>query len=177
MHFQFNFLSHYLLTVLLLPQMLRHNEDARILLSSDVGHTGGVLDMKNMQGVGKNDYDPKKFWANSQLYMVNIKCNIYLFTSSFCTHGGNIFFQIMFMLALERRLAKTNVSAFSVHNGHIDKLLKKDSEDIIKWSSVYSIGRKMGQCELHECFCKHVVITRKLQNILLISRRLHHAGS
>ena len=92
MHFQYNFLSHYLLTVFLLPQMLRHNEDARILLSSDVGHTGGVLDMKNMQGVGKNDYDPKKFWANSQLYMVNIKCNIYLFTSSFCTHGGNIFF-------------------------------------------------------------------------------------
>ena len=70
LHFQYNFLSHFLLTVLLLPAMLRHENDARILLSSDVGHSSGVLDMKNMQGVGKNDYDSKKFWANSQLYMV-----------------------------------------------------------------------------------------------------------
>ena len=70
MHFQYNYLSHMYLTILLLPSLLRHDDDARVILGSSTHHTQGKLDLHNMQGAAKNSYDSKKFCANSQLYMV-----------------------------------------------------------------------------------------------------------
>ena len=72
MHFQYNYLSHMFLAILLLPLMLRHEEDARIVLGSSTHHAQGKFDLHNMQGVGKNAYDSKRFCANSQLYMVSL---------------------------------------------------------------------------------------------------------
>ena len=50
----------------------------------------------------------------------------------------------MLMHSLELRLADTNVSVFSIHNGAIDALIKKNDDDLTTWGSIYSIGRSLG---------------------------------
>ena len=51
----------------------------------------------------------------------------------------------MLMHSLELRLADTNVSVFSIHNGAIDALIKKNDDDLTTWGSIYSIGRSLGK--------------------------------
>lgn len=64
---QVNYLSHFLLTLHLLP-ILRKAPDARIINVTSSAHNNGELNVKNMQG--KASYDKAKFYANSTLYQV-----------------------------------------------------------------------------------------------------------
>ena len=51
----------------------------------------------------------------------------------------------MFMYALQRRLERTQVKVFSLHNGTIDTMVKKQPDDLATWGSIYSVGRQLGK--------------------------------
>jgi len=116
-HFQVNYLSHFLLTLHLLP-LLRKESDARIINVTSAAHNDGELNMKNMQGRG--GYDKSKFYANSTLY------------------------QVMFMFSLMRRLVGSKVSVFSVHGGSAEEEIKKNEEQLGAWSTTYNVSRSIG---------------------------------
>ena len=75
--FQVNHLSHFLLTLELLPILLdtAHNSgDGRIVIVSSVAHKLGVLDPENMNE--EMSYGGMNFYSNSKLYNV-CTCDIY----------------------------------------------------------------------------------------------------
>lgn len=117
-HFQHNYLTNFLLTLLLLPELKHHREDSRVIFVGSTNHTSGEFNLKNMQG--KAGYNKSKFYANSELYL------------------------LMFMNSLHRRLEGSNVSVFAVHNGTVDTLLKQE-DDPGTWGAVYSVGRTLGK--------------------------------
>ena len=69
--FQVNHLSHFLLTLELLPIILDTAgscNDCRIVLVSSAAHKEGVIDPQNMNG--EVSYGRLRFYANSKLYNV-----------------------------------------------------------------------------------------------------------
>ena len=69
--FQVNHLSHFLLTLELLPIILDTAgscNDCRIVLVSSAAHKGGVIDPQNMNG--EVSYGRLQFYSNSKLYNV-----------------------------------------------------------------------------------------------------------
>ena len=70
-HFQINHLSHFLLTLELLPVMLDTAEsckDCRIVIVSSTAHKSGVFDTQNMNG--EVSYSRLLFYCHSKLYNV-----------------------------------------------------------------------------------------------------------
>ena len=78
--FQINHLSHFLLTLELLPIMLDTAEsckDCRIVIVSSTAHKSGVFDPRNLNG--EVSFARLKFYSNSKLYNVmniNAQCFI-----------------------------------------------------------------------------------------------------
>ena len=73
--FQVNHLSHFLLTLELLPIILDTAEscnDCRIVLVSSIAHRTGVFDPQNMNG--EVSYGRIQFYWNSKLYNVRNTC-------------------------------------------------------------------------------------------------------
>ena len=69
--FQINHLSHFLLTLELLPVMLDTAEsckDCRIVIVSSTAHKSGVFDTQNMNG--EVSFSRLKFYSSSKLYNV-----------------------------------------------------------------------------------------------------------
>ena len=66
-YLQFNYLSHFLLTLHLIP-LMKKLPDARIINVTSAAHNNGEFNIKNVQGF--SNYDKAKFFANSQLYQV-----------------------------------------------------------------------------------------------------------
>jgi len=112
-HFQVNYLSHFLLTLRMLPIMRESGDDCRIIMVASQNHKDGSLDISNIQA--QRNYDRSKFYANSKLFM------------------------IMMMYSLEKRLRDTNINVFAVHPGTVNTSLSKSFED----SSFYKMGWNM----------------------------------
>ena len=80
-HFQINHLSHFLLTLELLPIMIDTAEsckDCRIVIVSSRAHKSGVFDPQNLNG--EVSYSRLLFYCHSKLY--NVK-NCFFFNSGF----------------------------------------------------------------------------------------------
>ncbi|XP_072045715.1 retinol dehydrogenase 11-like [Amphiura filiformis] len=103
MHFQVNYLSHFLMTLHLLPLLRQSAPNSRIVNVSSTVHTHGVFNLENVNG--EQSYDRLKFYGNSKMY------------------------QIMNMYAFERRLKDTGISVFSVHPGYVDSEFNRGTAD------------------------------------------------
>ncbi|WP_445620485.1 oxidoreductase [Kushneria sp. Sum13] len=65
--FGVNYLSHFLLTSLLLPQLM-HAPAPRVVQLSSLAHRGGHIDFDDLQGA--RDYDPWRAYRQSKLAML-----------------------------------------------------------------------------------------------------------
>ena len=63
-----NYLSHFLLILLLLPVLRETGGDCRILNVSSSAHKAGTFDLDNIQA--QKSYDRMKFYGNSKLFQV-----------------------------------------------------------------------------------------------------------
>ena len=71
--FQVNHLSHFLLTLELLPTILdtaARTGDCRILILSSTAHKSGVFDPANLNG--EKNYGSLNFYNNSKLFNVGL---------------------------------------------------------------------------------------------------------
>ncbi|XP_071849312.1 polyprenol dehydrogenase-like [Apostichopus japonicus] len=98
-HFQVNYLSHFLLTLHLLPLIKRSGPNSRIVNVSSKGHWFAEFNLENIQA--QKSFHVNTFYGNSKL------------------------FQIMSMYQLSKRLDKETVSVFSVHPGFVDTNILK----------------------------------------------------
>lgn len=135
--FQINHLSHFLLTNLLLPQIIKSN-DGRIINVSSIAHNNAELDFKNLNA--------EKFFDSYYAYALSKLANV-LFTKE-----------------LNKKINGTSISTFSLHPGVIStKLLsqgfnitgesvKKGAEtsiflatenNVVKFSGEYFIDKKV----------------------------------
>ncbi|KAJ8031747.1 Retinol dehydrogenase 12 [Holothuria leucospilota] len=94
LHFQVNYLSHFLLTLLLLPLLKESAPNSRIINVASEGHKFGEFKLDNIQG--QKSYSFNKFYGNSKL------------------------FQLMNMYSLARKIEGQGISIFSVHPGFVD---------------------------------------------------------
>ncbi|KAJ8031748.1 Dehydrogenase/reductase SDR family member on chromosome X [Holothuria leucospilota] len=94
LHFQVNYLSHFLLTLLLLPLLKESAPNSRIINVSSMGHRVGELKLDNIQG--QKSYSFQKFYSNSKVY------------------------QIMNMHSLARKIEAQGISIFSLDPGFVD---------------------------------------------------------
>ncbi|XP_072045714.1 retinol dehydrogenase 14-like [Amphiura filiformis] len=115
LQFQVNYLSHFLMTLHLLPLLRESDPNSRIINLTSIVHTSGTFDLKNMQG--ELSYDRIKFYGNSKVY------------------------QIMNMYALNRRLKDSGISIFSVHPGYVDSEFSRGSADSKLHSFVESVSQ------------------------------------
>lgn len=116
MHFQVNHLSHFLMTLELLPLIVETasaSRDGRIVLVSSLAHKSGTFDPANMNG--EVSYSRFKFYGNSKLY------------------------NVMTMYALQRRLAGTSITVSSLHPGIVDTELTRGVEDMIPIKSLLNV--------------------------------------
>eukprot|EP00731_Ephydatia_muelleri_P016736 Em0009g1160a len=107
MHFQVNHLSHFLMTLELLPLITETasvSGDGRIVLVSSLWHNQGTFDPANMNG--EVSYGRVKFYGNSKLY------------------------NVMMAYALQRRLGGANITVSSLHPGAVDTELTRGSQDL-----------------------------------------------
>lgn len=65
LQFGVNYLSHFLLTGLLLPKLEQSEETARIVNLSSLAHKWGIIDFEDLQF--KENYDKKKSYGQSKL--------------------------------------------------------------------------------------------------------------
>ncbi|XP_041466043.1 retinol dehydrogenase 14-like [Lytechinus variegatus] len=93
-HFQVNYLSHFLLILHLLPVMKSTGIDTRIVLISSLMYRNSKWDPKDLQCF--NEKDKMIIYGTTKLY------------------------QIMQMFCLARRLEGSKVGVFSVHPGMVD---------------------------------------------------------
>ncbi|XP_071825306.1 polyprenol dehydrogenase-like [Apostichopus japonicus] len=94
LHFQVNYLSHFLLTLLLLPLLKESAPNSRIVNVSSVAHLFGEVIHDNIQDL--KSHRAHKFYLNSKL------------------------FQVMNMYCLSRKLTGQGISVLSVHPGFVD---------------------------------------------------------
>lgn len=92
MHFQCNYLSHFLLIHLLLPLL---NEGARIILTSSQAHLFGKIDLENINRLERYDRHPFRTYGDSKLALV------------------------ILARELSKRLAANNILAYSFHPGTV----------------------------------------------------------
>ena len=106
MHFQVNHLSHFLMTLELLPLVTETavSGDGRIVLVSSLWHNQGTFDPANMNG--EVSYGRVKFYGNSKLY------------------------NVMMAYALQRQLGGTNITVSSLHPGVVDTELTRGTQDL-----------------------------------------------
>lgn len=73
LHFQVNHLSHFLLTMELLPVILDtagNTGDCRIVIVSSVAHEGGVFVPTNLNG--EQSYGRYEYYKNTKLFNVSV---------------------------------------------------------------------------------------------------------
>ncbi|KAJ8031749.1 Short-chain dehydrogenase TIC 32, chloroplastic [Holothuria leucospilota] len=94
LHFQVNYLSHFLLTLLLLPLLKESAPNCRIINVSSEAHKWSEFKLDNIQG--QKAYGVNKFYGNSKLY------------------------QVMNMHSLSKKLEGQRISVFSLHPGFVE---------------------------------------------------------
>nr|XP_006823711.1 PREDICTED: retinol dehydrogenase 12-like [Saccoglossus kowalevskii] len=115
--FQVNYLSHFLLTLQLLPLLKSSSPGSRIINVSSVGHARGELNLENIQA--QLSYSRIPFYGNSKLY------------------------QIMSMFSFQRRLEGSGVNVTSLHPGVVNTEIDKTYQDY--WmKNVWGFFRRTG---------------------------------
>lgn len=85
-HFQVNHLSHFLLTLELLPLMVdsaQSSGDGRIVIVSSMLHNSGVFAPGNLNA--ERSYSRTQFYSNSKLFNVSDKCKDFIFIAFYYT--------------------------------------------------------------------------------------------
>ncbi|XP_063956598.1 retinol dehydrogenase 12-like [Lytechinus pictus] len=104
-HFQVNYLSHFLLTLHLLPVLKSSGPNTRIVLVSSLAYSFARWNEDDMQCL--NTANKTTVYSNTKLY------------------------QIMQMFSLERRLEGSGISVFSLHPGVVEtELVKREGQRI-----------------------------------------------
>ncbi|XP_064613179.1 dehydrogenase/reductase SDR family member on chromosome X-like [Liolophura sinensis] len=116
-HFQVNYLSHLLMTLLLLPVLMDSGPDCRIVNVSAKLHLFASLEMDNIHG--EKAYGRVGFYSKSKLY------------------------QIMSMYALQRRITNSHVTISSLHPGVIETNIQQGIMDDKTWFGWFNRGLKM----------------------------------
>ncbi|CAD5118295.1 DgyrCDS7008 [Dimorphilus gyrociliatus] len=119
-HFQVNYLSHFYLTLEMLP-LLEKADDARIVLVSSKLHESGNFSFKTLQG--KTKYDRSAAYANSKLYMV------------------------MLMFSLKRRLAGKKINVFCADPGLVHTNASKNFRDDKTLMTKYKMAKAFGMLQ------------------------------
>ena len=122
-HFQVNHLSHFLLTLELLPLLLdsaSQTGDSRVVILSSTGHTSGVFDPTNMNG--ERDYGRMKVYCNTKLYNVCLAKHFVVLFKYFLFLFDHV--QVMHGFALQRRLKNVGITVSSVHPGFVCEKLE-----------------------------------------------------
>ncbi len=73
--FQVNYLSHFLITLHLLPLLRESAPNSRVINVSSTAHSSGTFDLNNMQS--EVSYSRLKSYNNSKLYQVSMQFQIY----------------------------------------------------------------------------------------------------
>eukprot|EP00057_Strongylocentrotus_purpuratus_P019282 XP_011673756.1 PREDICTED: retinol dehydrogenase 12 [Strongylocentrotus purpuratus] len=111
-HFQVNYLSHFLLILLLLPVLKATGNDTRIVLISSLMHRFSKWDPHDIQCF--NEKDKMTVYGTTKLY------------------------QIMQMFSLARRLAGSKVSVFSVHPGVVaTEINSRDDQPVTRSTKIF----------------------------------------
>ena len=134
--FQVNHLSHFLLTLELLPIMLdtaSTTGDGRIVIVSSAGHRSGVFDPDNLDG--QQSYGRMKFYCHSKLY------NVQFVASCITIDMRNIIFkfQVMTAYALQRRLQNVGITVSSLHPGFVSGWYMLTADNV--WHCVLPSGQ------------------------------------
>lgn len=116
-HFQVNYLSHFYITLELLPIMMK-SEEGRIVYVTSKDHESGVMDLKTLQG--KTKYNRSDAYANSKLYLV------------------------MLMFALKRRLEGGKISVFCADPGNVQTNASKNFRDDKTLMAKYKMAKAVG---------------------------------
>ncbi|XP_021355392.1 retinol dehydrogenase 14-like [Mizuhopecten yessoensis] len=106
-HFQVNYLSHFLVAAHLLPLMKRSGDDCRIVLVSSMLHSLAKFELSTIHG---RQYSPRNF-DRLQYY------------------GRSKLYQIMQMYSMNRRLRSSNVTVTSLHPGVVRTELERNFKD------------------------------------------------
>lgn len=113
--FQVNYLSHFLLTLHLIPLLKASGPNPRIINVSSSGHKMAEgVNLDNIQG--QKSYTQMKFYGNSKL------------------------FQIMNMYTLSAKLKDTGIDIFTVHPGMVDTQFGRGYSGIAKALSFLQKG-------------------------------------
>ncbi|XP_041354315.1 WW domain-containing oxidoreductase-like [Gigantopelta aegis] len=106
MHFQVNYLGHFLLVAHLLPIMKQSGDDCRIVFVSSSAHEYGNFNLEKAQAKIETDYSRMKYYGNSKMY------------------------QIQHMSCLVRRLQDSNVSVTCLHPGIVATEINRNYSDM-----------------------------------------------
>ncbi|XP_022092454.1 retinol dehydrogenase 12-like isoform X2 [Acanthaster planci] len=118
LHFQVNYLSHFLIALHLMPLLRAGAPDSRIVFLSSVAHSSGKLDLDNMQC--RKSYSRYGAYASSKAYVVMAAC------------------------LLARRLKGTGVSTFAVDPGVVNTDIQRNFSDWRLLSFFMGAYSKMG---------------------------------
>ncbi|XP_030849384.1 retinol dehydrogenase 12-like [Strongylocentrotus purpuratus] len=111
-HFQVNYLSHFLLILQLLPVLKSSGPNSRVVLVASLAYRFARWNEEDIQGTNENK---TTIYSNTKLY------------------------QIMQMLALERRLEGSGIGIFSVHPGIVEtELVKREGQRIPMMTSFFA---------------------------------------
>ncbi|XP_041467126.1 dehydrogenase/reductase SDR family member on chromosome X-like [Lytechinus variegatus] len=103
-HFQVNYLSHFLMTLHLLPELKSAGPNAKIVLVSSMAYRGARWQEDNMQAVNRDQLSK---------------------------YGFTKLYQIMEMFTLADKLKGSGIDVFSLHPGFVDTdITKKDGQQI-----------------------------------------------
>eukprot|EP00057_Strongylocentrotus_purpuratus_P021244 XP_011675718.1 PREDICTED: dehydrogenase/reductase SDR family member on chromosome X-like [Strongylocentrotus purpuratus] len=103
-HFQVNYLSHFLLTLHLLPVLKASGGNTKIILVSSMSYRGVSWHEDNMQFINEH---PMSKYGSTKLY------------------------QIMEMFTLAERLEGSGIGVFSLHPGVVDTdIMKRENQQV-----------------------------------------------
>ncbi|XP_071113279.1 polyprenol dehydrogenase-like [Haliotis cracherodii] len=70
LHFQVNYLGHFLIVAHLLPIMKTSGEDCRIVFTSSLAHKFATFNLDKAQAKNPSDFSNLRFYGNSKLYQI-----------------------------------------------------------------------------------------------------------
>ncbi|XP_030839711.1 retinol dehydrogenase 12-like [Strongylocentrotus purpuratus] len=113
LHFQVNYLSHFLLTLHLLPVLKASRGNAKIILVSSMAYRGAGWHEDNMQSINKGQLSK---------------------------YGSTKLYQIMEMFTLAEKLDGFGIGVFSLHPGFVDTDIVKRENQQVSGSMKFFVG-------------------------------------
>jgi WW domain-containing oxidoreductase len=143
--FQVNYLSHFLLTLQLLPVLKASAPDTRIISLSSAAYPRGVFNSNDVEGTAS--YSAFQSYCNTKL------------------------FSVMMMFSLQKRLAGSGVSVFSVDPGFVETTMSHNfvSNGFLK--AVMNMMHAVGKTTWHPL---HVLVEAYRFHLLLHICNSHH---